>query len=521
VEELVAGNNQNQTPVEPDSLEITILLFSVFIVGLCTIIYELLIGSVSSYFLGDSVKQFSLTIGFTMTAMGLGTFLSRLIKNHLITWFILVEVILGLIGGLSVPFLFAAYSVANLYYPVMLALIMIIGVLIGLELPLLTRILEKHYKLRSNISNVLSADYFGAFAATLLFPFVLLPFLGIFKSSLITGLINILIGVANLWFFRHHYSKFQHKKLIYICLAISFTLCLVLIASQKLIHTWESSIYEDRIIFSKQTSYQKIVLTKNNNDLRLYLDGNLQFSAIDEYRYHESLVHIPFALLPHRKEILILGGGDGLAVKEILKYPGVDGITVVDLDPEITILAQNHPMLLKLNQQSLKNPKVKIINQDAYKFIEESENLYDCIISDLPDPKNNSLARLYSREFYKLVKKRLTPAGIFISQSTSCYFAAKAFQCIGATMKSAGFKSVIPYHAYVPAFGDWGFYLASRFSPDIDKMVIKVETKFLDPESKKALFHFPKDLKPENIKSSSLNNPVILEYYLEGWKHWN
>ena len=507
-------------PAAP-TFEAFLLLFTVFIVGLCTIIYELLIGTTSSYLLGDSVKQFSLTIGLTMSAMGIGTLLSRAITRNLIQWFILNEIVLGLVGGLSVPILFQAYSWTDIYYPIMVSLIMGIGILIGLEIPLLARIMEKHYTLRANISNVLSVDYFGALVATILFPFLLLPFLGIYKSALITGLINLLIGVFNLWWFRSYLGLEKFRWLRASIAGAAVVLCGLLFWSQNLIQAWENSVYEDRVVFSKQSAYQKIVVTKNKRDLRLYLDGHLQFSTIDEYRYHEALVHVPLGLAAIKEKVLVLGGGDGLAVREILKYPEVRSVTVVDLDPEVTRLALRHPMLVKANRGSLKDKRVRIIHMDAFKFLEEFSALFDVILADLPDPKTSGLSRLYSKEFFGLVNKRLAKQGVFVTQSTSPYFAKKAFWSIKETISAAGFAFVSPYHAYVPSFGDWGFVMGSKIRRRLDDLALRVPTRYLDRNNIRELFSFSKDLMIEGIKISSLNEPNVLSYYLEGWKYWN
>ncbi len=507
--------------IKNKNIEILILLISVMVVGLCTIIYELLIGSISSYFLGDSVMQFSLTIGLAMTAMGFGTYLSRLIKKNLIRNFIIVEIWLGLIGGLCVPILYAAFAFTDIYYPIMITLVFAIGILIGLEIPLLTRILEKHYPLQLNISNVLSVDYFGALIATLLFPFFLLPFFGIFNTSLITGLINLVIAGLNLWWFKDKLENKTTKKLSYKTASMAAVLLIGIIFSQKLIFGWESSIYADRIIISKQSKYQKVILTKYKNDLRLFLDGNLQFSSVDEHRYHEPLVHIPLNIAPHKEKVLVLGGGDGLVARELLKYPEIKEIVLVDLDPFITKLALNNELLKKLNNNSFNNPKVKIINTDAFKFLESNNDLFDVIIADLPDPNNTSIARIYSKEFYKLVNKKLSKTGIFVTQSTSPFFAPKAFWCINQTIQSSGFKNIYPYHVYIPSFGDWGFNLALNWKPDLNNINLSKETKYLSNEIVKTLFVFPKDSKVKDIKPSSLNNPIVLDYYLDGWKNWH
>ena len=512
---------ENKSLNNTQKFESTVLLLTVFIVGLCTIVYELLIGSVSSYFLGDSITQFSITIGLSMTAMGIGTLFSRYIENNLIRYFIFVEFVLGFIGGLSVPILFAAYTYTSTYYPIMVSMIMIIGILIGLEVPLLTRIMERSYPLRINISNVLSLDYLGALAATILFPFFLLPFFGIFKSSIITGGINLLVGIFNLYCFQNQLGIKNLKALRFISASIVTTMIALFIFSQFLINAWETTIYEDRVIFSHQSRYQKIVLTKNKEDIRLYLDGSLQFSSIDEYRYHEALAHIPLSLTSYRESVLILGGGDGLLARQLLKYSDIQTITIIDMDKEVTKIAKNHPLLLGINQNSLNNERVNVINNDAFKYLENTSQQYDIILADLPDPKNTSLSRLYSREFFKLVKKRLSRQGIFVTQSTSPFFAKKAFWCIYESIKSSGFHFVKPYHAYVPSMGDWGFVMAANRYLDIDNIHLNVPTKFLNASDMKTLFYFPKDLILTQILPSSLSNPNVLNYYLEGWKYWH
>lgn len=501
--------------------ESVILLLSVFVVGFCTIIYELLIGSVSSYFLGDSIKQFSLVIGLTMTAMGLGTLVSRLVKSNLIYWFILIEIILGIVGGLCVPILYFSYMYEPIYYPVMFILIMAIGTLIGLEIPLLTRIMEQYYDLRNNISNVLSLDYLGAFIATLAFPFLLLPLMGIFESSIFAGLLNLIVGIINFYWFKDKITLKRRAKLKASAILILLLLIGFFICSKSLMKYWENNIFDDRVIFSKQTKYQKLVMTQNKEDIRLFIDGNVQFSSIDEHRYHELLIHVPMSLAKHKENILVLGGGDGLAARELLKYKDVKNITIVDLDKDMTDLAKNNRIVKELNQGSFFDPKVKIVNSDAFKYVENSNEFFDVIIIDLPDPNNSSLARLYSREFYKVVRKKLAREGLLVSQSTSPYFSPEAYWCVNESLKAAGFKYTYPYHVYVPSFGDWGFVMASNIKYDLDKFNLNVETKYLDKETFKKAFVIEKDIIRENIKYSTLDKPAILDYYLQGWRYWN
>jgi spermidine synthase len=500
--------------------ETSVLIISVFIAGLCSIIYELLIGSVSSYFLGDSVKQFSLTIGFYMAAMGVGSFLSRHLTKNLLSKFIAVEIILGLLGGSSVPILYFCFAYTDAYYFFMILLIFSIGILIGLEIPLLTRIMENYYSLKINISNVLSVDYLGALAATLIFPFILLPILGTFKSALFFGIINMALGFLNLWCFKDDLQIAKRKKYFSAATSTCIFLVLLLSCSGWILKKWSSDLYDDRIIFSRQTKHQKIVLTKNRHDIRMFIDGNLQFSSIDEYRYHEAMVHIPVSLASQIESVLILGGGDGLAVREILKYPEIQSIYVVDIDPEITRLSMENPWLKRLNQESLTNEKVKVVNKDAFLYINNNyKNLYDVIIADLPDPNNESLARFYTKEFYELIRSQLSQTGIFITQATSPLFSNKAFWCIYNTIKEASLYPY-PYHIYVPSFGDWGFVMGTKIGLRVDSIKISVPTIYLDDRTAKNLFVFPKDLINKAPTVSTLDQPVIIKYYLDGWKYW-
>jgi len=274
-------------------------------------------------------------------------------------------------------------------------------------------------------------------------------------------------------------------------------------------------------VHSEQTAYQKIVVTSAGGDTRLFLNGNLQFSSQDEYRYHESLVHIPLGLARKRNNILVLGGGDGLAVREILKYDDVEKITVVDLDKRVTEMAEGNRLISHLNKDSLRNQRVDIVNDDAFKYLRESKKVFDVIIADLPDPNNVSLAKLYSREFYKLVGKRLTPDGIFNTQSTSPFYSKEAFWCIRESVKAAGWRNVYPYHLNIPSFGEWGFMLASKKKIDFNLFSLDVATRYLTTEIDH-LFYFEKDIAwpGEPPELSSLDRPVVLTYYLEGWSRY-
>ncbi len=502
--------------------ETKILILSVFIAGLCSIIYELLIATASSYFLGDSIKQFSITIGAYMAAMGVGSYFSRSVSDHnLLIKFISFELLLGLIGGLSVPLLYASFAYTSYFQTSSIVLTLLIGFLIGLEIPFLSRLLEKHYSLKINISTVLSVDYFGALIATLIFPFLLLPLFGTFKTSIFFGLINMSIAVILLWTFSD-VIDFTKKKILWIY-TVFVTLLLggTFILSNTLLSEWSNSLYTDRIVFTKETVYQNIVMTKHKEDVRLYLNGNLQFSSSDEYRYHEALVHVPMNFVKSPKKVLVLGGGDGLGVREVLKHKSVKRITLIDLDPEITRLGSENKNVLRVNQGSMNDKKVNIVNDDAFKYLLNTREVYDVIIIDLPDPNNPSLARLYSREFYKLVKLRLAKKGVFVTQATSPFFARQAYWTIFSSIKAGSFLTVIPYHVNVPSFGDWGFILGANKIIDQTKWNADVPTRFLDEGVFQKIWAFGKDVAYLNLEPSTIDHPRVLELYLKGWTYWN
>ncbi|MGB0371109.1 MAG: polyamine aminopropyltransferase [Opitutales bacterium] len=512
------------TPNNAERQQTLALTFSVFVAGLCSIVYELLIATVSSYFLGNSVTKFSLTIGIYMAAMGLGAWISRHIQRDEYSFFVKMEIALGFLGGLSVPILFATYSfIPDSYIWVMVLLTAGIGVLIGFEIPMLTRLLERFYTLKMNISHVLSLDYFGALIATLLFPFVLLPWIGPFRSSLLFGIVNMSIGFLVLWKFPNAFNPGARKYYAFLSSSVLTLLVGLLIASQALISNWSDSLYDDTVILEKQTPYQRIVVTRYGEDVRLFLDGNLQFSSRDEFRYHEAIAHPALAQTRNRQDVLILGGGDGLLAREVLKWPDVEQIIMVDLDPAVTDLARAHPLFTQLNDDALKDPRIEVINGDAFQFLDTAEGReFQTIIADLPDPNNISLARLYSREFYRLVRSRLAPGGVFVTQATSPYFATETFWQIQETVSSAGFGDTLPYHADVPSFGDWGFIMAANHSLETELRGLPNELRFLSEEGFPVLTHFSKDLSRDNfaVLPNTLDNPTLLARYLKAVRDW-
>ena len=501
------------------------LSLAIFIAGLCSIIYELLISTTTSYFLGDSIRQFSLTIGIYMAAMGFGSFLSKFFLDiHLMTFFIIVEALLGIIGGGSVPILYYAFDELSRtnYTLLMILLTTIIGTLTGMEIPLLARIMKKYYPLRVNLANVLSLDYFGALGATLLFPFLLLPFFGVFQTSVFFGLINVALGLFILWYFSEHLRPQTARVLTVTSMLIIISFGLMLYWARPILETWDHRAYPHKVVFSIQTPYQKLALTRNKSEIRLYINRIIQFSSADEYRYHESLGLLPLQTAKYHERVLVLGGGEGLLVRELLKEPGVKKMTVVDLDAEVFRLARENPYLSQLNEGALDDPRVETVPLDAAVYLQDTEEYYDLIIADLPDPSNEAVARLYSTYFFQLIREKLTPNGIFATQASSPYHTRDAFWCIVETVKASGFDWVVPYHTYVPSFGDWGFIMAAQQEKTIPPYTPKYPAKYLEAEVVQQMFHFAKDSdQPTGLAPNRIDRPTLLEYYLADWQKWS
>lgn len=497
-----------------------VLMMTTLIISGCSIIYEVLISSVSSYLVGDSIKQFSITIGLYMCAMGIGSYLSKYIKSKLFDWFVLVEISVGFFGGLSSLVLFLSNVHLQSYELVMYIQIILIGTLVGLEIPLLTRIIEENTKdLRVTLSNIFSFDYIGGLIGSISFPLLLLPRFGYFATAFLVGTLNIIISIIIIYRYK---SYIKNLKLLKILVFIALIIMLGgTISSETIAKNIEGSLYRDKIIFSEQTQYQNVVITKHKDDLRLFINGNIQFSSSDEYRYHESLVHVPMSAADRKKNVLILGGGDGLAAREILKYDEVEKITLVDLDEEMVRISRSDNNISTLNEGSLDSPKLKVINQDAFKFLEENDEIYDVILVDLPDPNDESLNKLYTNIFYRLCGNHLSTKGVMAIQSTSPYFAKEAFWCINKTLEEEGFN-VVPYHVEVPSFGDWGFQLVSKQELDIEKLDIEVDTRFLNEETLKRLFLFSEDEKidKDSLITNTLSRPKLIEYYLKCVEDW-
>ncbi len=495
-----------------------ILILSVFVVASCGLAYELIAGALSSYLLGDSILQFSTIIGCYLFAMGVGAHFSKFVKDdEVLSRFVDIELAVGLIGGVSAAVLFLTFSwMAGPFRVLLYVLVFMIGALVGMEVPLVMRALNaRQTEFNELVSRVLTFDYLGALAVSVLFPLVLAPYLGLARTGFLFGMLNVGVALWTIYTFRAELKNVAGRVLrastVMCVLAFGFAM------SERMVAWGEHGLFGDQIIFSTTTPYQRLVITRWKDDLRLYINGNLQFSSRDEYRYHEALVHPAMEALPWARSVLVLGGGDGLALREILRYPNVKSVTVVDLDPAMTDAFTKREELVKLNGASFRDPRVKVVNTDAAIWLRDNDAMFDAAIIDFPDPSSFALGKLYSVPFYGMVKKHVAANGLIVVQSTSPFFAPHAYWSIDATLREVGLHTY-PYHAYVPSFGEWGFILASPQQQYQPPTQYRLPLRYLNADTTREMFRFPPDMPRLQMEPNRLNTQSLVRYFEQDWR---
>ncbi|GAB2944181.1 polyamine aminopropyltransferase [Micromonospora polyrhachis] len=505
------------------------VLLAVFVCAACGLVYELALVALGSYLIGDTVGQASIVLGVMVFAMGIGALAAKPLQPWAASAFAAVELVLALLGGLSVLGLYAAFAWLDLYAPALVATAFILGLLIGAEIPLLMVLLQKirEQSAGSAVADLFAADYVGALLGGLAFPFLLMPVFGQLRGALVVGAVNALAGVVLVFtVFRRDVSRRARAALAAGSVVVGLCLGYAYVVADDFEVTARQQLYRDPVVHAERSRYQDIVLTRSVpivsqgvTDLRLYLNGDLQFSSVDEYRYHEALVHP--ALRGTRGSVLVLGGGDGLAVREVLRYPDVSSVTVVELDPAVVALARREPQLRDLNRGAFDDPRVRLVHTDAFGWLREVRERFDTVIVDLPDPDETATAKLYSVEFYALVRAVLAPGARMVVQSGSPYFAPRSFWCIDASIREAGFATV-PYHVDVPSFGDWGFLLAAAGStpPVLELPADAPPLRYLDAGTLRLAGHFPPDRARVDVPPSTLLHPRVLEYARAEWRSY-
>lgn len=504
----------------------TVLQAAIFATGFSGIVAEYQLSTLATYFLGDSIMQWTLIMSTMLFTMGLGSRVSKVFQSNLIEKFLLLEFSLSVVVAFSplVVYTVSAYtsSVGVLIY----GFCMLIGLLIGMEIPLVMRINDEYQELKVNISGVLENDYYGSLLGGVFFAFIGLPIMGLTYTPFVLGFVNFSVAMLVVYFLK---KRIQKGNPIKFYLVASLVFCLLVVGicfSRPIIEYGEQVKYKDKVIYAEQSKYQRIVVTQWGDHYSLYLNGNQQLCTLDESMYHEPLVLPAMSLHPHPKDILILGGGDGCAVREVLKYPSVNSVKLIDLDPAVTRLGKEHPIFTELNKASLSNPKVELINADGFIYLNENFDFYDVIIIDLPDPRTVELGRLYSLEFYNTCFKSLRDEGVLVTQAGSPYFATQAFLCIEKTMEASGFNTV-PMHNQVITLGEWGWVLGvkSRCLQKPKEALCKlsfesIESQWLNQEAMQLITSFGKGIYPNTkdneVEINQIHNPVLYKYYLKG-----
>jgi spermidine synthase len=518
-----------QTTVEADQQSVVVgsrharalLLAAVAACAACGLIYELVLLTLSVNLTGGGITQTSLIVAGYVAALGAGALLAKPFLAHAATVFVAVEILLGIAGGLSAVTLYVAFSFYGTSTSILVAATAVLGILVGAEVPLLMTLLQSGRSPDAQstgkvLANLNAADYAGALMGGLAWPFVLLPLAGQVRGAALTGMVNLVAAaIVAAFLLRAQLSTAARYAAMGTLLAAATLLGVLIVRSADIEVTARQRLYADPIVAAVQSNYQQIALTERDGDIRLYLDGDLQFSSLDEHRYTETLVHPALARDPRR--VLILGGGDGLATRDVLRHPSVREVVQVELDPAVIELATTR--LAELNDGSLRDPRVHLVIDDAFRWLREPPAQgFDAVIVDLPDPDTPALGRLYSTEFYGLVTRALNPGGLLVVQSGSPYSTPTAYWRIVSTVSSAGL-AVTPYHVHVPSFGDWGFVLAQRggLPSELRLSPHAPPLRFLDSAVLAAAAVFPRDRAPQDLTPSTLDQPRIVQDMRQGY----
>lgn len=436
--------------------------FSIILSG-CSIIYELLLASTLSIMTGNAIWWQSVTIGIYVGGLGVGTYTAERRNFSGISDLFRVEVVLTILGALTSTFLYLSHSAYQIidfssylnadrysslyvqnsfifkitYFFIVQSLTFAIGYFSGHEIPILIKLAAKA-KTFTTPARILGYSYIGTLVGTLLFSHILLPGLDLIATAVVVASLNFVVVVA--LYIGTDSIRTKGRLTLQVLMAVfliglgasgSFIEQLYL----KVLYYYQIEVTRPEGSFSTfleklpripeverhKSPYQKIDIFEvkegesQRTDRILTIDTHFQFSTGNERFYHEGFAHLPIALsgkIP--KHVLVLGGGDGLLIRELLKYQEIEKITHVELDPEMLNLARNLPFLKERNEASLHHPKVTTILGDAFQVLRNSSENFDAIYIDFPYPKNYNLSKLYSVEFYTFVRKALSKEGFAV-----------------------------------------------------------------------------------------------------------
>ncbi|WP_273352135.1 polyamine aminopropyltransferase [Corynebacterium resistens] len=528
--------HQQKTNPQPSmsGVQRFLLLVSVAICAASGLVYELALISLSTSLNGGSIVETSLIVAGFVAALGLGALLAKPLLRQPDFSFLMVEAALGLIGGVSATVLYVVFAKVGTSLLVVVLATLCIGALVGTELPLLMSMYQRGRLVDARTSgSVLAtlnvADYVGALLGGLAWPFVLLPWLGLMRGTAASGLLNIIAALVIAIVVLRKFMRPWHVTTVLVSLVGSgAVLVALLVGSDGIVTTARQQLYQDPVVYAEQTPYQDIVVTQWKGDRRLFLNGGLQYSTRDEHRYTESLVYP--AVTDKTENVLIIGGGDGLAARELLRMPHIKSITNVELDPAMVRVANT--VLRDDNKGAFNDPRVNVITDDAFTWVREGKGkaaaetaagggkkYFDTVIVDLSDPDSDTMARLYSLEFYGMLRELVDPrVGKLVVQSGSAFTTPDLFNRVRSTLRAAGCKNVLPYHVHVPTFGDWGFNLCAQPGEELKLPQQRPPLRFMDDAVLSAAGVFPKDNALKELEPSTLDHPKIVEDLRRGYR---
>ncbi len=501
------------------------LKVSLFATGLSGIVAEYILATMATYFLGDSVFQWTIILSLMLFSMGLGSRISRMFKTQLLEKYIFIELLLSAITSFSALFIYMLMPYTTSLDVIIYGLATIVGFLIGMEIPLVTRINSEYEELSVNIANMMENDYYGSLLGGLFFAFIGIRFLGLTYTPFVVGGVNLIVALVVMWRFRNLLPARSKQRYTISGIAGITLFTGGVIFAKPIVQFGDQSRYNEKVVFTQETSYQRITVTQWEDHYWLYLNQGKQLSSFDEWLYHEPLVHPVMGLTKGPTDVLVMGAGDGCALRELLKYDRIRSITLVDLDSMMTKVGKEHPIFRRINKDAFYSDKVTVVNDDAFHYLDTAQRFFDVIIADFPDPKTVELNRLYTTEFYKICYHKIRPNGAFITQATSPYYTTKVFRCIEKTLENAGFNT-LPIHNHVYTFGEWAWIAGSKkLSRNQMKNRLQqldyenLDVRWLTPEASNLMTSFGQDLikvDTAQMDVNSIHHPVIYRYYKEG-----
>ncbi len=546
----------------------TLLILIMAILAGCGLIYEYLLSHYAGRVLGIMESTIYTMIGLMIVAMGLGAFAAR--KIHCAyNGFIWLELMIALLGTSAILIIGGAIAFTQLIPQLLaetfnlppdvlprggifktLSYIALkspyffgfaLGFLIGMEIPLIARVRELIHKkhLKNNLGTMYGADYVGAGIGAAIWVTCLLS-MNISQASALTASFNLLAG--GLFMYRFWPELTWRKTLVGLHGILALIIVVIFFQGNAWLNQMSNMLYLDKVVYSDKTRYQQLTFTQRNISqhntaiTNFYLNGRLQFSSSDEFIYHDYLVAPVLAGSARQDNILIIGGGDGLALRDVLRWQPKE-VTLVDLDKQLMQIFKNPTSVLDdftakqvklLTQNSLNDERVNLIYADAFlaidTFIENNQH-FDAIIVDLPDPSHPDLNKLYSVNFYARLKLLLAGDGLIGIQSTSPYHAQDAFISVAKTLATAGFPSVEQYHDNVPSFGEWGWTIASKMGEKPSTRLSKLDSLpisggWLTNDLLNAAFIFPDNFyqNADTVPVNYLGSNVIYQLHQQAWQ---